>query len=177
MTNFSGSVGDNGDFGMSFPGGDIILPGMEVPGVHHPVGDGRQPNTTVVESLIALVQKQAAHITFLEEEYNQRDARERSLKGQTFSPQSATQNSSFMNQEFSSFGPPPVATDMAHVPKDEVLLFSGKGFNTNYLGASNPLSIVSTSPRILQNVSMVPRSELHTFNVALLGTFRICLKC
>jgi hypothetical protein len=153
MANFSNGIGSHGNFDMPFAGGDIILPGTEMPGMHHPIGDAAQNNSPVLESLMALVQKQAAHIAFLEEEYNQREVRDRTINGSSFSPQSATEPNPFMNNEHNNFGPSPLMSDMVQVPKDEVLLFAGKGFKTFYLGASNPRSIVSNSPKILQNVS------------------------
>jgi len=74
---------------------------------------------------------------------------------------STMDNSKGLFYSIGSFDPASESMTGVHAPDEEYVLFRGKGFNTRYFGASDPLSVVSTSPSILKIVCIFQSLTLH----------------
>jgi len=92
----------------------------------------------------------SAQIAALELDFGRIENAEAAL----FPPWSSVDSPSF-GQTFGDFELPESLSDHATYPDHEAMLFAGTGFDTYYLGASNPLAVVAIAPTFLRTVSVV----------------------
>jgi hypothetical protein len=167
----SGSFVDSRPYDLSLVNKDVILSdsrnSQEEDGsklenqinLRHTIGDGEQYNLPLLNNLITHVQQQAAQIAVLENELGRRESKLKAINEHDLFQSSARQSSLLPNHVSSSFNPTGLNFESANSSTPETMLYVGKGFNTRFYGASNPLSIVSTSPAVLQNVSLSQASK------------------
>ena len=170
-TSFRQPIVDGGQYQLYFQEDDVPLsvPVSEtdeiasklerLTSLRNSVGDGGQYGGPLVNDLITLLKRQMARITVLENEIGQLESKHSlSNQNQQWYPSSTPISRSIIHNISSSFNEPPSSPTCTNSPDKEDLLFRGKGFNTRYYGASNPMSVVWKSPAIIKNVSMLSSS-------------------
>jgi hypothetical protein len=136
---------------------DVVRKLEEQTGLRYAVGDGEQSNLPLINGLVSLVQRQAARIAVLGNELGQRESKHGSINEQELLHSAANINLTKIVPR--SFGPLGETIDSANSADTDAMLFVGQGIDTQYYGASNPMSVVSTSHAVLRNVSPAPLSN------------------